>query len=120
MLKNIYIVSVNVNGNIPKIRLFFEKKSAINFAFNEATAIFSSNITYSDTGNYILTNKKNKTTITTHYTSDLMEKKDGILLECSSKIICKKPQCIDLNDSGVLSEDSCTTDGEYSENIDEN
>ena len=106
--KQIYIVSVIASGNLPKIRMFFEKARAVDFAFNEAKDALGNKITYSEDGNYILNLKKNTLTITTHHTPDITTESmdgDSILLDCSSKIKYNKRKSIDLNDSGILTEE---------------
>ena len=106
--KQIYIVSVIDEGHLPKIRMFFKKSHAVEFAFNEAKDALGNKITYSEDGNYILNLKKSTLTITTHHTTDIITGAtagDSILLECSSKIKYNKHRSIDLNDSGILTEE---------------
>ena len=124
--KYIYIVSLLLDNSLPKIYIFSNKKCAINFAFKEATQFINTKLPYSDDGNYILTHKKNKIIISTHYTlRDNIYKEDSesIYMTTSPKIIYDNipiPFSIDLKDSGSIDFiDNPVEEDEYASNIEE-
>ena len=119
--KYIYIISVVLNSSIPKLRIFSKKEYATDFAFKEATQFINSELPYSDDGNYILTHKKNKIMISTHYTlrnNIYKEHSESIYMDTSPKIIyddISKPFSIDLKDSDSIDYiDNPVEEDEYS------